>query len=167
MKRYTAKEIAEYLMSEESFDWEYDEAYYYLYYTIGKLGGNVAHNDFWTKVRARYIEDFYNECLEKAKKEYYGEDFEEGAVEIGEDDDRTINEKALDLLQGPGGMWDKESLDNPGFMEVAQEMADELNAYLEEQEQAESQPSLWDQLIEEAARELAEERRKNDGKGNA
>ena len=64
-------------------------------------------------------------------------------------------------------MWDKESLDNPGFMEVAQEMADELNAYLEEQEQAESQPSLWDQLIEEAARELAEERRKNDGKGNA
>lgn len=160
MKKFTAKEIANYLMNEESFDWEYEEAYYYLYYTDGKLGGDVGHHDFWTKVRARYIEDFYNECLEKAKKDYYGDDFDEDAVEVDEDDERIINEKALDLLQGPGGMWDKESLDNPDFMEVAKEMADELNAYLEEQEQAESQPSLWDQLIEESARELAEERRK-------
>ena len=31
-------------------------------------------------------------------------------------------------------MWDKEDLDNPDFMEVAQEMADELNEYIEEEE---------------------------------
>ena len=42
---------------------------------------------------------------------------------------------ALDKLQGPGGMWDKEDLDNPDFMEVAQELADELNAYIEEEEE--------------------------------
>ena len=46
MKKYTAKEIAEYLMNENSFEWEYGEAYYYLHYTDGKLGGDVDHNDF-------------------------------------------------------------------------------------------------------------------------
>ena len=135
MKKFTAKEIAEYLMNENSFEWEYGEAYYYLHYTDGKLGGDVDHNDFWTKVRARYIEKFYEECLEKAKKEYFGEDFDEDEVEIDEDDERIIKDKALDLLEGPGGMWDKEDLDNPDFMEVAQEMADELNEYIEEEEE--------------------------------
>lgn len=135
MKKFTAKEIAEYLMNKNSFEWEYGEAYYYLYYTDGKLGGNVDHNDFWTRVRARYIEDFYEECLEKARKDYYGEDFDEDEVEIDEDDERIIKDKALDLLEGPGGMWDKEDLDNPDFMEVAQEMADELNEYIEEEEE--------------------------------
>lgn len=135
MKKFTTQEIAEYLMNENSFEWEYGEAYYYLYYTDGKLGGNVDHNDFWTKVRARYIEKFYDECLEKAKKEYFGENFEEDEVEIDEDDERIIKDKALDLLEGPGGMWDKEDLDNPDFMEVAQEMADELNEYIEEEEE--------------------------------
>lgn len=137
MKKFTAQEIAEYLMNENAFEWEYGEAYYYLYYTDGKLGGNVDHNDFWTKVRARYIEKFYDECLEKAKKEYFGEDFDEDEVEIDEDDERIIKDKALDLLEGPGGMWDKEDLDNPDFMEVAQEMADELNEYIEEEEEEE------------------------------
>lgn len=137
MKKFTAQEIAEYLMNENRFEWEYGEAYYYLYYTDGKLGGNVDHNDFWTRVRARYIEDFYEECLEKAKKEYFGDDFDEDEVEIDEDDERIINDKALDLLEGPGGMWDKEGLDNPDFMEVAQEMADELNEYIEEEEEEE------------------------------
>lgn len=135
MKKFTAQEIAEYLMNENSFEWEYGEAYYYLYYTDGKLAGNVDHNDFWTRVRARYIEKFYDECLEKAKKDYYGEDFDEDEVEIDEDDERIIKDKALDLLEGPGGMWDKEDLDNPDFMEVAQEMADELNEYIEEEEE--------------------------------
>ena len=135
MKKFTAQEIAEYLMNENSFEWEYGEAYYYLHYTGGKLGGNIDHNDFWTKVRARYIEKFYDECLEKAKKEYFGEDFDEDEVEIDEDDERIIKDKALDLLEGPGGMWDKEDLDNPDFMEVAQEMADELNEYIEEEEE--------------------------------
>lgn len=135
MKKFTAQEIAEYLMNENSFEWEYGEAYYYLYYTNGKLEGNVDHNDFWTKVRARYLEKFYDECLEKARKDYYGEDFDEDEVEIDEDDERIIKDKALDLLEGPGGMWDKEDLDNPDFMEVAQEMADELNEYIEEEEE--------------------------------
>ena len=135
MKKFTAQEIAEYLMNENSFEWEYGEAYYYLYYTNGKLEGNVDHNDFWTKVRTRYLEKFYDECLEKAKKDYYGEDFDEDEVEIDEDDERIIKDKALDLLEGPGGMWDKEDLDNPDFMEVAQEMADELNEYIEEEEE--------------------------------
>lgn len=135
MKKFTAQEIAEYLMNENSFEWEYGEAYYYLYYTNGKLEGNVDHNDFWTKVRARYLEKFYDECLEKAKKDYYGEDFDEDEVEIDEDDERIIKDKALDLLEGPGGMWDKEDLDNPDFMEVAQELADELNDYIEEEEE--------------------------------
>ena len=134
MKKFTATEIAEYLMNENRFEWEYGKAYYYLFYTGGKLGGNVDHNDFWTRIRARYIEDFYDECLEKAKKEYFGEDFEEDDVEIDEDDERIIKDKALDLLEGPGGMWDKEDLDNPDFMEVAQEMADELNEYIEEED---------------------------------
>ena len=135
MKKFTAQEIAEYLMNENSFEWEYGEAYYYLFYTDGKLGGNVDHNDFWTKVRARYIEKFYDECLKKKKKEYFGEDFDEDEVEIDEDDERIIKDKALDLLEGPGGMWDKEDLDNPDFMEVAQELADELNDYIEEEEE--------------------------------
>ena len=135
MKKFTAQEIAEYLMNENRFEWEYGEAYYYLFYTDGKLGGNIDHNDFWTKVRARYLEKFYDECLEKAKKDYYGEDFDEDEVEIDEDDERIIKDKALDLLEGPGGMWDKEDLDNPDFMEVAQEMADELNEYIEEEEE--------------------------------
>lgn len=134
MKKFTATEIAEYLMNENRFEWEYGKAYYYLFYTGGKLGGNVDHNDFWTRIRARYIEDFYDECLEKAKKEYFGEDFEEDDVEIDEDDERIIKDKALDLLEGPGGMWDKEDLDNPDFMEVAQEMADELNEYIEDED---------------------------------
>lgn len=139
MKKFTAKEIAEYLMNENSFEWEYGAAYYYLFYTDGKLGGNVAHNDFWTRVRARYIEKFYDECLEEARKEYYGEDYEEVMEDVDENqkefDERRITDMALDKLQGPGGMWDKEDLDNPDFMEVAQEMADELNEYIEEEEE--------------------------------
>lgn len=133
MKKFTAKEIAEYLMNENSFEWEYGEAYYYLFYTDGKLGGNISHNDFWTRVRARYIESFYDECVEAAKKDYYGEDFEEDDFEVDEDDERIINDKAVDLLQGPGGVWDKEDFNNPDFMEIAQELADELNEYIEEQ----------------------------------
>ena len=146
MKKFTAKEIAEYLMNENSFEWEYGEAYYYLYYTDGKLGGNVRHHDFWTKVRARYIEKFYDECLEEAKKEYYGEDYEK-VMEDGDDywenesdkeyDERYVVDMALGKLEGPWGMWDKEDLDNPDFMEVAQEMADELNEYIEEEEEEE------------------------------
>ena len=50
-------------------------------------------------------------------------------------DEQRITDMALDKLQGPGGMWDKEDLDNPDFMEVAQELADKLNAYVEEEEE--------------------------------
>lgn len=134
MKKYTAQEIANYLMNGNSFEWEYGEAYYYLYYTDGQLGGNVDHHDFWTRVRARYVEQFYDECVEAAKKDFYGDDFEEDGIEVDEDDERIITDKAIDLLQGPGGMWDKESLDNPDFMEIAREIADELNDYIEEEE---------------------------------
>ena len=59
------------------------------------------------------------------------EDVDESQKEF---DERRITDMALDKLQGPGGMWDKEDLDNPDFMEVAQELADELNAYIEEEE---------------------------------
>ena len=144
MKKFTAQEIAEYLMNENSFEWEYGEAYYYLFYTDGKLEGNIDRHDFWTRVRARYIEDFYEGCVEEAKKDYYGEDYEK-VMEDGDDywenehhkeyDKRRVVDMALDKLEGPGGMWDKESLDNPDFMEVAQKMADELNAYIEEEEE--------------------------------
>ena len=134
MRNFTAQEIAEYLMNENSFEWEYGEAYYYLYYTDGQLGGNVDHHDFWTRVRARYVEQFYDECVEAAKKDFYGDDFEGDDFDVDEDDERIITDKALDLLQGPGGMWDQEGFDNPDFMEIAQEMADELNDYIEEEE---------------------------------
>ena len=113
-------------------------------FTAEEIAGNVNHHDFWTRVRARYIEDFYDECLEKAKKEYYGEDYEK-VMEDGDDywenesdkeyDEQRVVDMALDKLEGPGGMWDKEDLDNPDFMEVAQEMADELNEYIEEEEE--------------------------------
>ena len=135
MKKFTAREIANYLINGNSFEWEYGEAYYYLYYTDGNLGGDIDHNDFWTRVRARYIEDFYAGCLEEAKKEYYGDEYEKVVSESQKEfDDQRIVDIALDKLQGPGGMWDKEDLDNPDFMEIAQEMADELNDYIEEEE---------------------------------
>lgn len=126
MKRYTVKEVAEYLMKENCLEWQDGKAYYHLYYTDGKLEGNVKNNDFCAQVRARHLEALYEDLREEARKAYYGEDCEDR--EEDEFDEQCITEMASDKMQDV--MWGTESLDNPEFMEVARELADGLNAYI-------------------------------------
>lgn len=105
MKKYTAKEIAEYLAnSGTAFEWEGDEARYYLHYRDGQLVNSVAYADFSTYARDSYLERLWAELLEEAS-----EKFEQIA-------------------------WTTETADSPELLEVAQELADELNAYIEEEE---------------------------------
>lgn len=132
--KYTAREVAEYLMKENCLEWQDGKAYYHLYYTDGKLEGNVKNNDFCAVVRARHLEALYEDLLEEARKAYYGEDWEdyEDCVDRVETDvdAQCITEMASDKMQDV--MWDTESLNNLEFMEVASSLADELNAYIAE-----------------------------------
>ena len=86
------------------------------------------------KVEDRVMQEVHAAMDENQRDYFIREQIKALSKEIDEDDERIIKDKALDLLEGPGGMWDKEDLDNPDFMEVAQEMADELNEYIEEEE---------------------------------
>ena len=119
MKKYTAKEIAEYLAdSGTAFEWEGDEARYYLHYCDGKLVSRKESADFTTWARDRYLERLFVELLEEASEEYT-EDF--------------AQEKALEKFEQIA--WTTETADSPELLEVAQELADELNAYIEEEEE--------------------------------
>lgn len=118
MKKYTAKEIAEYLAnSGTAFEWEGDEARYYLHYCDGQLVNSVAYADFSTYARDSYLERLWAELLEEASEEY-NEDF--------------AQEKALEKFEQIA--WTTETADSPELLEVAQELAAELNAYIEEEE---------------------------------
>lgn len=120
MKKYTAKEIAEYLAnSGTEFEWEGEEARHYLHYKDGKLVRSVDHADFTTWVRDEYLEDLWAQLLEEAKEEY--------------GDDEYASEKALDKFDRIA--WTTETADSPELLTVAQALADELNAYIEEAEE--------------------------------
>lgn len=119
MKKYTAKEIAEYLAdSGTAFEWEGEEARYYLHYRAGQLVNSLDHADFSTYTRDRYLERLWAELLEEASEEYT-EDF--------------AQEKALEKFEQIA--WTTETADSPELLEVAQELAAELNAYIEEEEE--------------------------------
>lgn len=134
MKKYTVEEIAAYLIKENSMEWDCGEAYYHLYYTNGELGGNIRNAEFCAQARATYLEDMRAAFLAEAREVYCGDDEEQQDIDDGVQQD--IDDMVSDKLYGPNGIWATESLDNPEFMEVARELADELNAYI-----AESAPS--------------------------
>lgn len=120
MKKYTAKEIAEYLAtSGTEFEWEGDEARHYLHYKDGQLVRSVDHADFTTWVRDEYLEGLWARLLEEAKEEY--------------GDDEYAAEKALEKFDQIA--WTTETADSEEVLAVAQELADELNAYIEEEEE--------------------------------
>ena len=127
MEKYTAKEIAEHLINTASLEVESDGAHhYYLHYADGKLLDSYVGATFSTHVNARYLDDMWEEALEKAKSEFDGLDWNDY------NDQWKITDQAREYFEGEGGVWDKESLDDPDFMEIAQELADELNEWLEE-----------------------------------
>ena len=119
MKKYTAKEIAEYLAnSGTAFEWEGDEARYYLHYRDGKLVSSLDGADFSTWARDSYLESLWSQLLEETKAEYTEEFFEE---------------KTLEKFEKIA--WTTETAESPELLAVAQELADELNAYIEEEEE--------------------------------
>lgn len=129
MKKYTAKEIAEHLINTNSWEVESDGTHhYYLHYADGELLDGYEGASFSAHVNARYLDDLWEEALEKAKRELEGLDWEDY------NDRMDIVDRAREYFEGEGGVWDKESLDDPDFMEVAQELADELNEWLGEEE---------------------------------
>ncbi len=129
MKKFTAKEIAAYLIDTPSLEIESDGThYYYLHYADGELLSGYDGASFSTHVNARYLDDLWEKALEKAKSELDGLDWDDY------NDRMDISDRAREYFEGEGGVWDKESLDDPDFMEVAQELADELNEWLEEEE---------------------------------
>lgn len=129
MKKYTAKEIAEHLIDTPSMEVESDGTHhYYLHYADGELLNGYEGAAFSTHINARHLDDLWKESVEKAKSELDG---------LGWDDynDRLdIVDKAREYFEGEGGVWDKESLDDPDFMEIAQELADDLNEWIGEEE---------------------------------
>lgn len=120
MKKYTAKEIAEYLAtSGTEFEWEGDEARHYLHYKDGQLVRSVDHADFTTWVRDEYLEGLWARLLEEAKEEY--------------GDDEYAAEKAREKFDQIA--WTTETAESKEILAVAQKLADELNAYIEEEEE--------------------------------
>lgn len=120
MKKFTAKEIAEYLAnSGTEFEWEGDEARHYLHYKDGHLARSVDQADFTTWARDEYLENLWAQLLEEAKKEYW--------------DDEDAAEKVLEKFDQIA--WTTETADSPQLLTVAQELADDLNAYIEEEEE--------------------------------
>lgn len=120
MKKYTAKEIAEYLAdSGTAFEWEGEEARYYLHYRAGQLVNSLDHADFTTWARDKYLEDLWAKLLKEAQEEY--------------DDDEYAAEKASEKFDQIA--WTTETADSKELLEVAQELAAELNAYIEEEEE--------------------------------
>ena len=118
MKLYTAQEIAEYLVnSGTAFEWEGDEARYYLHYKDGQLVRSMDGADFSTWARDNYLEELWAQLLEEAQAEY--------------DDDEYAAEKASENFDRIA--WDTETADSKELLEVAQQLADELNAYIEEE----------------------------------
>ncbi len=119
MKKYTAKEIAEYLAnSGTAFEWEGDEARYYLHYRDGKLVSSLDGADFSTWARDSYLESLWSQLLEETKAEYTEE---------------FVEEKTLEKFEKIA--WTTETAESPELLAVAQELADELNAYIEEEEE--------------------------------
>ena len=130
MRKYTAKEIAEHLIDAPSLEVESDGTHhYYLHYADGDLLNGYTGASFSTHVNARYLDDMWKEALEKAKSEYDGLDWDDY------NDRMDISDRAREYFEGEGGVWDKESLDDPDFMEIAQELADDLNRWIEENEE--------------------------------
>lgn len=130
MKKYTAKEIAEQLINTASLEVESDGTHhYYLHYADGKLLNSYEGASFSTHVNARYLDDLWEEALEKAKSELDGLDLDDYNERM------DIVDRAREYFEGEGGVWDKESLDDPDFMEIAQELADELNEWLDDEEE--------------------------------
>ena len=120
MKKFTAKEIAEYLAnSGTEFEWEGDEARHYIHYKDGQLVRSVDQADFTTWARDKYLEDLWAKLLKEAQEEY--------------DDDEYAAEKALEKFDQIA--WTTETADSPELLAVAQELADELNEYIEEEEE--------------------------------
>lgn len=127
MKKYTAKEIAEYLAnSGTEFEWEGNEARHYLHYKDGQLVRSADHVDFTTWARDEYLEDLWAQLLEEAREEC-AEEYEEEFVE------KYAEEKALEKFDQIA--WTTETADSPELLTVAQELADELNTYIEEEEE--------------------------------
>lgn len=119
MKKFTAKEIAEYLAnSGTEFEWEGEEARHYLHYKDGQLVRSVECADFTTWVRDEYLEGLWAQLLEEAQEEY--------------GDDEYASEKALEKFDQIA--WTTETADSEQLLAVAQELAGELNAYIEEEE---------------------------------
>lgn len=118
MKKYTAKEIAEYLASSgTAFEWEGDEARYYIHYRDGQLVSSKDGSDFTTWARDRYLEGLWSQLLEEAKAEYTEE---------------VAEEKALEKFENIA--WTTETAESPELLSVAQELADELNDYRKNEE---------------------------------
>lgn len=125
MKKFTAKEIAEHLMECQSMECESDGTHrYYLHYADGELLDGYEGASFTTNVDARYLDEMWEEAIDRAKKELDDRDWDDY------NDRMHIVDRAREYFEGKGGIWDKESLDDPDFMEVAQELADELNDFL-------------------------------------
>ena len=130
MKKFTAKEIAEYLIDRQSMECESDGTHcYYLHYADGELLDSYEGASFTTSVDARYLDEMWEEAIDRAKKELDGLDWDDY------NDRMYIVDRAREYFEGEGGIWDKESLDDPDFMEVAQELADELNEWIDDEEE--------------------------------
>lgn len=130
MKKHTAKEIAEHLINTQSLEVESDGTHnYYPHYADGELLDGYAGASFSPYVNARYLDDMWEEALEKAKGELDGLDWDDY------NDRMDITDRAREYFEGEGGVWDKESLHDQDFMEIAQELADELNEWLEDEQE--------------------------------
>ena len=130
MRKFTAQEIAEHLINSQSMECESDGTHrYYLHYADGELLDSYEGASFSTNVVARYLDEMWEDAIERAKKEL-------GSLDWNDYNDRMdIVDRAREYFEGEGGIWDKESFDDPDFMEIAQELADELNEWIGEEEE--------------------------------
>lgn len=135
MKKYTAKEIAAYIDStgtllEIENDGSHTTFKYYLHYKDGELVRSADSADFTTFVEDKFLTELWKRLLDEELEKYEKND--DGEYDFG--DYQEAEQRASDRFDGPDGAWSIETVDSPQLLEVAQELADELNEYIKDYE---------------------------------
>lgn len=104
---------------------------YYLHYKDGKLVNSAREADFTTFAEDKFLTNFWEQLMEEELGKFEKND--DGEYDFS--DYEEAKQRATDRFDGPDGAWIQETIDSPQLLKVAQELADELNIYIENYEE--------------------------------
>lgn len=113
MKKFTEKEVMNALIENQSLEPDYDGSFtYYLHYKDGELVGSIGDGVETFTCEARYVDDLLAECKENHPE-----------------DEDAANDEFLSRV------YDMENTDNGDFVEVVKDLTQQINEYIDENEE--------------------------------